>query len=106
MPVISVLVVDDRPALRAGLRGLLEHEPGIRCIGAVAGERAFPAAVAQADAIVAKSAPVQDRLDATGSAARGAGEVPRPDPELIQAAASRVREDDLPVLGMLFARVP
>ena len=121
MPPIAVLVVDDHPALRAGLLGLLEQEPGIRCVGAVADERgmvravrrerpdvvvldyalgrgdglgacfrlkqrpdppavvlysgyvdgvfAVPAAVAQADAIVVKSAPVQGLLDAVRTVA-------------------------------------
>jgi NarL family two-component system response regulator LiaR len=68
---------------------------------------AVPAAVAQADAIVSKSAPVDRLLEAIRAAAGGGGarEV-RPQPELMQAASSRLRDDDLPVLGMLFARLP
>lgn len=34
---LRVLVVDDHPALRAGLSGLLGAEPGIACVGTVAG---------------------------------------------------------------------
>jgi DNA-binding NarL/FixJ family response regulator len=158
MPSTSVLVVDDHPALRAGLRGLLEQEPGMTFLGAVAEERrlaeavarsrpdvvvldyalghgdglsacfrlkqrsqppavvlysgyvddvfAVPAAVAQADAIVPKSAPVEVLLDAIRAASTRQARLPAPDPELIQAASSRVGPDDLPVIGMLFARVP
>jgi two-component system NarL family response regulator len=158
MPPISILVVDDHPALRAGLGGLLSQEPGLHFVGAVADERemteaierdrpdvvvldyalargdglsacfrakqrprppavvlysayvdqvfAVPAAVAQADAIVAKSAPVDELLEAIRFVAAGRNDVPQPDPELLQAASSRLQEADLPVLGMLLARVP
>src|SRR3954468_13540156 len=37
-PVVSVLVVDDHPALRAGLEQLLDQEPGYRLLGAVSSE--------------------------------------------------------------------
>jgi DNA-binding NarL/FixJ family response regulator len=155
---ISVLIVDDHPALRAGLGGLLAQEPGFASVVAVASEPemteylrrsrpdvvildyalghsdglsacfrlkqredpprvvlysayvddvfAVPAAVAQADAIVSKSAPVEALLDAVRSAAGGETRLPRPDPEIVEAASSRLPDADLPVLGMLFARVP
>jgi DNA-binding NarL/FixJ family response regulator len=158
MRPISILVVDDHPALRAGLRGLLLEEPGVECVDAVTDERAMaravqrrrpdvvvldyalrrgdglsacfrlkqrpqapavvlysgyvddvfavPAAVAQADAIVSKSAPVHELLEAIRAVAGGAQLVPRPDPELLHAASSRLCSEDLPVLGMLLARVP
>jgi DNA-binding NarL/FixJ family response regulator len=67
---------------------------------------AVPAAIAQADAIVAKSAPVDELLDAIRAVGAGRSTVPQPDPELLQAASSRFRADDLPVVGMLLARVP
>jgi DNA-binding NarL/FixJ family response regulator len=154
---ISVLIVDDHPALRAGLTGLLEQEPGFGPVVAVGSELemvdvlrqrrpdvvildyalgrsdglsacfrikqrrhpprvvfysayvdqvfAVPAAVAQADAIVSKSAPVERLLSAVRAAAAGVPQLAQPDPEMIEAASSRLRADDLPVLGMLFARV-
>ena len=37
-PAVSVLVVDDHPALRAGLEQLLDQEPGYRLLGAVSSE--------------------------------------------------------------------
>jgi DNA-binding NarL/FixJ family response regulator len=152
---VSALVVDDHPALRAGLEQLLEHEPGYRLLGAVATEEelaialrrsrpdvvvldyalsrgdglsacfrvkqrpdppgvilysayvdrvfAVPATLAQADAIVSKSAPVEELLSAITAVAAGHGHVARPDAEVVAAASARLRPDDLPVLGMLFA---
>ena len=67
---------------------------------------AVPAVVAQADAIVPKSAPVGNLLDAIRRVAAGQHAVPRPDPEVMQAASSRLRGEDLPVVGLLLARVP
>ena len=154
---VSVLVVDDHPALRAGLEQLLDQEPGYRLLGAVSSEAelavalqrdrpdvvvldyaltrgdglsacfrlkqrprppavvlysayvdnifAVPATLAQADAIVSKSAPVEVLLAAIEAAAAGETQVPSPDPEVIEAASSRLDAEDLPILGMLFARV-
>ena len=154
---VSVLVVDDHPALRAGLEQLLDQEPGYRLLGAVSSERelavalerdrpdvvvmdyalthgdglsacfrlkqrphppgvvlysayvdevfAVPAALAQADAIVSKSDPVEVLLTAVDAVAAGASRVPPPDPELIDAASARLDAEDLPIVGMLFARV-
>jgi len=152
---VRVLVVDDHPALRAGLKGLLRNEPDIECVGALDGtagllasvrdlrpdvvvldyalgaddgltacfrvkqqshrpavvlysayvEDVFtvPAAIAQADATVSKSAPIDDLLSAIHAAA--AGTVPRPalDPERIQAASARLLAEDLPIATMLLA---
>lgn len=39
--VVRVLVVDDRPALREGLTGLLAAEPSLDCVGAVGGPDAL-----------------------------------------------------------------
>ena len=155
--MVSVLVVDDHPALRAGLTQLLTQEPGYRLLDAVSNEAALavalrrerpdvvvmdyalthgdglsacfrlkqrsrppgvvlysayvddvfavPATLAQADAIVSKSAPVEDLLDAINAVAAGEAELPSPDPEAIEASSARLRVEDLPIVGMLFARV-
>ena len=154
---VSVLVVDDHPALRAGLERLLDQEPGYRFLGAVSSEEeltvalghqrpdvvildyalsrgdglsacfrlkqlpqppgvilysayvdhvfAMPATVAQADAIVSKNAPVEVLLSAIKAVAAGKSEVPSPGPEAMDAASSRLLAEDLPVVGMLFARI-
>jgi DNA-binding NarL/FixJ family response regulator len=156
-PTVSVLVVDDHPALRAGLKQLLDQEAGYRLIGAVSSEAelaialerdrpdvvvmdyaltrgdglsacfrlkqrpdppgvvlysayvddvfAVPATLAQADAIVSKNDPVEVLLTAIDAAAAGESRVPSPDPELIEAASARLEAEDLPIVGMLFARV-
>ena len=156
-PVVSVLVADDHPALRAGLEQLLDQEPGYRLLGAVSSEAelaialqrhrpdvvvmdyaltrgdglsacfrlkqrpdppgvvlysayvddifAVPATLAQADAIVSKSDPVEVLLTAIDVVAAGETQVPSPDPEVIEAASSRLDAEDLPIVGMLVARV-
>jgi DNA-binding NarL/FixJ family response regulator len=156
-PPVTVLVVDDHPALRAGLKQLLDQEPGYRLLGAVSTEAelaaallreradvvvldyalargdglstcfrlkqalrppgvvlysayvdqvfAVPATLAQADAIVSKNANVDVLLSAIDAVAAGESEVPLPDAEAIEAASSRLLSDDLPILGMLFARM-
>jgi DNA-binding NarL/FixJ family response regulator len=152
---ITVLVVDDHPALREGLIGLLEQEPDFLPLGAVRSENeliaalmrvrpdvivldyalgrgnglktcfrvkqlreapavvlysayvdevfSVPATIAQADAIVSKSAPVERLLNAIRQAAAGIPVIPRPDPETVEAVSARLRPEDLPVVGMLFA---
>jgi DNA-binding NarL/FixJ family response regulator len=156
-PAVSVLVVDDHPALRAGLEQLLDQEAGYRLLDAVSSEAelaialqrdtpdvvvmdyaltrgdglsacfrlkqrqhppgvvlysayvddvfAVPATLAQADAIVSKNDPVEVLLTAIDAVAAGESQVPSPNPELIEAASARLDAHDLPIVGMLFARV-
>jgi DNA-binding NarL/FixJ family response regulator len=155
---VRVLVVDDHPALRAGLEGLLRNEPTVECVGALEGTGdlmsamghlrpdvvvldyalgaddglttcfrlkqqprrpgvvlysayagdvfAVPAAIAQADAVVSKSAPVDELLSAIHGAAVGTHPRPVLDPELIQAASARLIVEDLPIATMLLAGTP
>jgi DNA-binding NarL/FixJ family response regulator len=150
---LRVLVVDDHPALRAGLEGLLTSEPGVECVGAldgidgllaavhdlrpdvvvldyalgvddglttcfrlkqqshapavvlysacVDGVFAVPAAIAQADATVSKSAPIDQLLSAIRAAVAGTQPRRQFDPELIHAASARLRPEDLPIATML-----
>jgi DNA-binding NarL/FixJ family response regulator len=154
---IRVLVVDDHPAMRAGLTDLLADEPGMEPTGAVGGTDelwpalrrlapdvvvldyalaagdgltacfrvkqrpggprvvlytayadavfAVPAAVAQADAVVSKSAPVSALLGAIRRVHAGETLRPRVEPALLEAAAARIDAGDLPVAGMLLERV-
>ena len=147
-PAVSVLVVDDHPALRAGLEQLLDQEPGYRLLGSVSSEAelaialqrhrpdvvvmdyaltrgdglsacfrlerrphppyvvfysayvddifAVPATLAQADAIVSKSDPVEVLLTAIHAVAAGETQVPASDPEVIEAASSRLRRRGSP----------
>ena len=156
-PAVTVLVVDDHPALRAGLKQLFDQEPRYRLLGTVSSEAelalalrrdrpdvvvldyaltrgdglsacfrlkqrtqppgvvlysayvdhvfAVPATLAQADAIVSKNAPVEALLSAIDAVAAGASEVPLPDGEAMEAASSRLHAEDLPILGMLFAKM-
>jgi DNA-binding NarL/FixJ family response regulator len=152
------MVIDDHPALRAGLEGLLRGEPEMRCVGTVDGTDgvlaavqarrpdvvvldyalagtdglslcfrlkqqpgapavvlysayvdqvfAVPAALAQADATVAKSASVNELLVTIRQVAVGRHERAPLDPELIQAASARLPADDLAIAGMLFGATP
>jgi DNA-binding NarL/FixJ family response regulator len=155
---VRVLVVDDHPALRQGLEGLLTAEPGFACAGATTADDrlisavsqahphvvvidpatrrgrglatcfwlkqmasppgvvvysarpdrlfAYSAAVAQADATVSKAAPVSELLHVIRQVAAGRA-TPEPlDPELMHAASARLPGRDLPIAGMLLARVP
>lgn len=155
---ISVLVVDDHPALQAGLRGVIDAEPGMRCMGVLGGAEdllqtvlrdapdvvvldyalgssdgltlcfrlkqqpdppgvvlysayaddafAVPAAIAQADATVAKSAPVDELLSTVRHVAWDEMELVVLDREVVEAASARLDADDLPVAGMLLGAVP
>jgi DNA-binding NarL/FixJ family response regulator len=67
---------------------------------------AVPATLAQADAIVSKSAPVDDLLAVVRAVAAGERRMPALDREAMMAASSRLASKDLPIAGMLVARVP
>jgi hypothetical protein len=54
---------------------------------------------------VSKSEPVGVLLAAIDAVAARDTQVPAPDPELIEAASSRLDAEDLPIVGMLFAKV-
>jgi DNA-binding NarL/FixJ family response regulator len=82
------------------------HPPGVVLYSAYVDDIfAVPATLAQADAIVSKNDPVEVLLAAIEAAAAGETQVPTPDPEVIEAASSRLDAEDLPIIGMLFARV-
>ncbi len=152
---VKVLLVDDHPALRAGLEGLLTHERGFECVGAVSTQRelaavlsvrrpdvvlldyalkdgngltacfctkqlrdspgvvlysayvdslfAVPATLALADAIVPKTAPVAEVLDAVRCVAAGGRRMPPLDADAVEAVTARIAAADLPIAGMLFA---
>jgi DNA-binding NarL/FixJ family response regulator len=155
---IRVLVVDDHPAIRAGLEGLLTGERGFDCIATLAEtdrlleaigairpdvlvldyalggndglttcfrvkqqngppavvlysayvDHVFtvPAAIAQADATVSKSAPVGELLGAIRDVAAGRPARATLDHELVAAASARLLPDDLPIAAMLLSATP
>ena len=72
----------------------------------VDGVFAVPAAIAQADATVSKSAPIDQLLSAVHGAAAGTQPRRRHDAELVQAASARLLTDDLPIAMMLLAATP
>jgi DNA-binding NarL/FixJ family response regulator len=65
-----------------------------------------PAAIAQADATVSKSAPVGELLSAIRDVASGRLRRPALDNELIEAASARLLTDDLPIAAMLLSATP
>jgi DNA-binding NarL/FixJ family response regulator len=65
-----------------------------------------PAAIAQADATVSKSAPVGDLLSAIRDVASGGLRRPVLDNELIEAASARLLTDDLAIAAMLLSAIP
>jgi DNA-binding NarL/FixJ family response regulator len=155
---VRVLVVDDHPALRAGLEGLLAVEPDLQCVGTIDGitgleemvrrehphvvlldyalgsddglttcfrikQRAdppavvlysayvddvfaVPAAMAQADAIVSKSAPAGELLSIVRRVSRGWSQRPQMEPDVMEAASARLLTEDLPIAAMLMNATP
>jgi DNA-binding NarL/FixJ family response regulator len=154
---VKVLVVDDHPALREGLEGLLRAEDGLLPLGALPGANeiaraidvlqpdvvildyvlksedglsvcfrikqrpdppavvlysayvdpffAVPATLAQADAMVSKTAPVEELLGLVRRVAAGERPMPPLHPDAMSAASTRLAPEDLSVAGMLFSRV-
>jgi DNA-binding NarL/FixJ family response regulator len=66
---------------------------------------AVPATLAQADALVSKTAPVDELLDAVRTVAAGQRTMPALHPDTVTAASARLAPSELPIAGMLFARV-
>jgi DNA-binding NarL/FixJ family response regulator len=156
--MIRVAILDDHPAVLAGLRRLVEAEPDLLVVAAAATapelarrlgglrpdvlvldsdlargdglshcrrikSRPSPpgvvvysaytgpaltlaARVAQADALVDKSAPVDALLTAIRLVAAGGTALPDVPREAYEAAVSRIDDEDLPVLAMLLDREP
>jgi DNA-binding NarL/FixJ family response regulator len=156
--MIRVAILDDHPAVLAGLRRLVEAEPDLhvaaaaptapelaRRLGSVRPDvlvldfdiargdglsharriknRPAPPAIvvysayaspglalaaraAQADALVDKSAPVDELLTAIRLVATGGAAMPEVPREAYEAAVGRIDDEDLPVLAMLLDREP
>jgi DNA-binding NarL/FixJ family response regulator len=66
---------------------------------------AVPATLAQADAIVTKTASADELLDAVRAVAAGERRMPPLYPDTMTAASSRLAASELPIAGMLFSRV-
>ena len=66
---------------------------------------AVPATLAQADAVVSKTAPVEQLLYALRAVARGERRMPALQPDAMNAASARLKVSDLPIAGMLFSRL-
>lgn len=69
-------------------------------------ELAIAAAVAGADALVDKGAPVDELFEAVRGAARGERNLPSVSPESLEAAGAALDTEDLPLLGMAMAGEP
>lgn len=150
--MIGVAILDDHPALRAGLEAVIRGEPGLAVVGSAStleelwpmlhgsrpdvllldyhlpgedgllvcrrikegliaprvlvysayagGSLAVPAALAGADGVVSKGLPARELYDAIRRVARGERVGPPLPPELVDEAASRLDEEDLPLFGM------
>jgi DNA-binding NarL/FixJ family response regulator len=83
-----------------GAPGVVLYSPHVDQVLAV------PAVLAQADAVVSKTAPVDELLKAVHVVARGQRLMPELLPDVVTAASSCLEAAELPIAGMLFARVP
>lgn len=118
--MIGVLVVDDHPAVRAGLVALLRREPGIVPVAAAQGmqealvqaERNGPDvalvdyALGDGDGLMGKGAPAEELFEAIRLLASRRLRAPLATREALPADSARLDRADLPILGILIERVP
>jgi DNA-binding NarL/FixJ family response regulator len=107
----DVLVIDNDPARGDGLRQCRRlknraSSPGVVIYTASAGRQALAARVAHADALVDKTAPVGELLEAIRRAAARDVVLPDVPPDVYRIAVSHIDDEDLPVLAMLLDREP
>lgn len=67
---------------------------------------AIPAAMAQADATISKTAPAADLLAAVRRVGRGRSDRPKLDAEMLAAASAQLCAEDLPIASMLYSATP
>lgn len=156
--MIRILIVDDHPAMRAGLSAVLRAEPSLVPLNAAASaddlwptlnrtkpdvvvldyhlpgddglvlcrrikrqlpapavvlysayadaSLMIPARLAGIDALISKSAPAGELYDAIRRVALGQRVLPPVSRELLDAAASKLAPDELPILGMTLEDTP
>jgi DNA-binding NarL/FixJ family response regulator len=108
----NVVVLDPDSGLADGLRLCFEVKnrvggPSVVIYSAYADRfLAALAKIAQADALVSKSAPVSELLDAIRLAAAAGATGPAVAPDALVAVSARLLEEDLPVMQMLLSRTP
>jgi two-component system, NarL family, response regulator DevR len=108
----NVVVLDPDSGLADGLRLCFQLKdragaPSVVVYSAYADRfLAAPAKIAQADALVSKTAPASELLEAIRLAAAGAATGPAVAPDALVAVSARLLEEDLPVMQMLLSRTP
>jgi len=108
----NVVVLDPDSGLADGLRLCFELKnrvggPSVVIYSAYADRLlAAPAKIAQADALVSKTAPVSELLDAIRLAASGGATGPAVASDALLAVSARLLEEDLPVMQKLLSRTP
>jgi DNA-binding NarL/FixJ family response regulator len=107
-----VVVLDPDSGLADGLRLCFDVKnraggPAVVMYSAYADRfLAAPAKIAQADALVSKTAPVSELLEAIRLAAAGGATGPAVASDALVAVSARLLEEDLPVMQMLLSRTP